>query len=982
MNAESRQRPRSNLAARLDRNPDRPAGEEDLLKIGFLDPAAAARDLASLGAGPRAARWRERAGELEAGLVAAPDPDLALGLLQRLDRIPAPPLHPADVADLDRLLRLLSASPFLGELLLARPERMVRLLEENDLARSADEVTAALELPAGPASGSPVLWLAALNDLKRDVLLRIGARAVFGLSSLEEEFTALSRLADTLLETIVTSLWPAELPAPIVIAVGKLGGCELNFSSDLDLILALPISGDQPAEQLLPRATRIVEKGVEYLTAYTPSGSLYRLDLRLRPGGDRAPLIPSAGRLLAYYAEQGAPWERQMLVKARPCAGDIDAGRRLLHELEPFIYPAHAEHDPREEAHRLRRERRAREEGGSDHRHVKLAPGGIRDVEFVVQVLQLLYGGRLSDVRRTGTGPALDALVRARCLPEAEADILDSAYRFARRLEHLIQMQEDRQEFTLPRDPARLRAVARLAGAADADDLLGSWDRHRDRVQAVLRTLLPGLGEEESGQPVESLLTLPPGGQEAVARLSRRGFRLPARSHRVILATASGIRAGGPGAGAAFIGLLPPLLEDARATGDPDRSLNNLERILRRLGSPGAYARLLAREPSVRQALLALCASGDYLPDLLIRHPGHFERLFSRGAATAAASPAARGRRLRQARRRARTSRDLAAELESIRSREFLAAGLAYVIGERDLDTLMSGLASLARALVRTFIGHHFGEAVHPPRFCTFSLGTLSAGFMTFASDADLLFVHAEGAGARVQTLAAQVAGLLSPPGGPYRVDMRLRPEGRSAPTSVDVAYLNEYLHDRAEAWEALALSRVRPLYGRRRRLDPAATAIENWLGTFRLTPATAGELALVRRRQEAELETDPDHLFDVKRSPGALADIEYVGLALALDAGLPAAARPAHLPDLMPPLVAAGRLSEDEGRLLASLYTELRRLQIGLQLHYGRDTTWLPRSWPEGIVPTPLRGIDPGAILSQAADVRRIWGKVYGVSL
>jgi len=978
MNTSRRQPAEGDFAPWLDPSRSSGTSPEALRSLGLLDAGGAARRLADLGAGETGDRWRERADELAAALAGAPDPDLALGLLQRLDADPGSSLPPARRNDLGLLLTLLGSSPFLGELLTSRPERITWLLDDAGLEVAADVAVAQLDLPGIGESADSDAWLLTLNQIKRRELLRIGSRAAAGLSTLEEEFSALSRLAEIFLGRILDAFWPPNLPVPIVLAAGKLGGCELNFSSDLDLIFAQPLPPEAPPAGILHPATRAVEQCVDALTRYTASGMLYRIDLRLRPGGDRAPLIPSTTRLLAYYAEQGAPWERQMLVRARCCAGDRSAGERLLAGLEPFIYPQHAEHDPREEAHRLRRERRSREGSGSDPRDVKFAPGGIRDVEFVVQVLQLLYGGRERDLRRTGTQEAIAALTRGGFLPEENGDDLNRSYAFARRCEHLIQMQDDRQEFTLPAAPGRLRALARMLGEPDGQSLLATWDRHRERVLSSLQVLLPGLGEEESGEPVESLLTLPPGGEEAVRRLSSRGFQRPAHSHRVILATASGIRAGGAGARAAFIGLLPPLLSDARDTGDPDRSLNNLERILRRLGSPGAYARLMAREPALRKALLTLCASGDYLPDLLTRHPEHFERLFSRGAASEAATASAWRQRLQRARHHARSSRELAADLESFRTREFLAAGLAYLAGERTLESLMAHLAGVARDLVRCFLGYHFRDYLHPPRFATFSLGTLSAGFMTFASDADLLFVHAEGSGAAVQNLTAQVAGLLSPPGGPYSVDMRLRPEGRSSPTSADISYLRDYLHERASAWEALALCRFRPLYGRRALLAPAAAAIEEWLGGFAFTPAVAAELGAVRRRQEEALGSGTGEELDVKRSPGAMADIEFVGLAQALAAGLPPGSRPAHLPELMPAVAAAGRLTTSEADLLAAHYQELRRIQIGLQLHYGRDSTRLPSTWPEDIVPVPLRGVDYPGLCERCRTVRQVWERFY----
>ncbi|MFC1627774.1 hypothetical protein ACFL3H_01510 [Gemmatimonadota bacterium] len=923
-----------------------------LEELGFADLPEVARNLSRLGNGRAAGFWFEHTESLREGLSGAPDPDLALSALQRLDEYIGLSDLLTDREKVLTTLRILGSSPFLGELLLRSPDSLPWLLEPGGCDRNAVEAIADLDT-ASCGDEFNEKTLISLNRLKRRQLLRIGSRAALGLSEVEEEWRALSDIADLILQGLLDLIWPDDLPMPSVIAVGKLGGRELNFSSDIDLIFTLsPGIGNEPA-QIIPPLTRAIETCVEALTRYTPEGSLYRVDLRLRPGGDRAPLVRSQKWMESYYAGQGAPWERQMLVKARPCAGDLNSGSRFLELLVPFIYPTHATRDPGEEAHRLRRERRAREGPSLPAEHVKLAPGAIRDIEFIVQVFQLLYGGRHGVIRHPSTRESIHLLREEGLLPGSEADHLDEAYCFFRRLETILQMQEDRQTFTLPEGSRRRRAIARLMGFTKSDSFLSGYHSRRGSVLEVLNSLLPGAGEEVTGEPVESILNLPAGGDEAAGRLEQRGFREPAQSHRVLVATGSLIRAGGSNSWAAFVGLLPPLLKDAVATGDPDRALNNLERILRRLGSPGAYVRLLAREESIRRAMLLLCASGDLLTDLILRHPEHFERLFSIGAAGFASDRASWVSQLRMVRARAGSSREMVRELESIRTREFLAAGLSYIAGERDLSLTMSTLGLLARDLVRCFMGVHFREFLDPPQVAVLSLGTLSARSMTFASDADLLFLHREGVGAEVQELAARAGALLSPPGGPYPVDMRLRPEGRSAPTSVDPAYLERYLNERASLWEYLALRRVQPLYGRRSLLNESIEIIDMWLAGFHIDRDARSSLRSVRQMQEEEVRREHqavsrDELFDVKRSPGAMADIEY--LTLGLTSGRRAGPGPvsAHIPDLIGPLVVSGTFTASEGDLLRNTWQGLRSIQVALQLHFGRDITRIPTSWYE----------------------------------
>jgi glutamate-ammonia-ligase adenylyltransferase len=299
-------------------------------------------------------------------------------------------------------------------------------------------------------------------------------------------------------------------------------------------------------------------------------------------------------------------------------------------------------------------------------------------------------------------------------------------------------------------------------------------------------------------------------------------------------------------------------------------------------------------------------------------------------------------------------------DLEAARTREFLAAGLSWLSGEHDIGQTMRYLGLLAHDLLRCFMGVHFRDHLAPPRVAVLSLGTLSARSMTFASDADLLFIHREGAGVEIQELAARAGGLLSPPGGPYPVDMRLRPEGRSAPTSVDPAYLSDYLTERASLWEYLALRRVRPLYGRRALLGEALDVIDNWLEGFRIDGDIRSQLRKIRTMQEDEVRKESqavsrEVLFDVKRSPGGMADIEY--LALGLTGGRRAGRGPAsaHIPDLIPPLVAASTFTAEEGDLLSDAYRQLRTLQVALQLHFGRDITRIPKEWFDESPPVVL---------------------------
>jgi len=336
--------------------------EPDLLSpIGFLNLHQAALALRRLGRGPAGEAWRGAERDIAAGLAGSADPDQALASLERFSEAAEPVDVESVLGHLGSLLMILGASPFLGDVLIRSPGLTRWLFLEKAIDVSASEGIAIADLTEWSAQRDVAELVLQLNRWKRTELLRIGARSVTGLSTLEEEFEALSQIADNVLEVLLECLWPADIPIPAVMALGKLGGRELNFSSDIDLIFVLPHDEKVELSTALPAAGRAVETMVKALTDYTAEGSLYRVDLRLRPGGERAPLIRTTRGIEGHYSARGAPWERQMLVKARICAGDRQAGNSLLKRLEPFVYPAHAEADPREEAHRHRRERRARE---------------------------------------------------------------------------------------------------------------------------------------------------------------------------------------------------------------------------------------------------------------------------------------------------------------------------------------------------------------------------------------------------------------------------------------------------------------------------------------------------------------------------------------------------------------------------------------------------------------------------------------------
>lgn len=380
-----------------------------------------------------------------------------------------------DPRTLETLMTLFAGSQFLTEILLRNPEYFDVLIEWNALSQPKEREPLRQELAAAlKPFRTPTSQLNAARRFQRLELLRIGACDLLGLMDLETVTAQLSHLSDALVDACLNS------DGLIVIAMGKLGGEELNYSSDIDLLFLCKDEGEQE------NAKRQAETLLEALSQTTEEGFLYRVDMRLRPWGRVGPLVPTVSSYQYYLSAHAEIWERQALIKARPIAGNVMAGCELLREIEPFIYdgtPADVlRHDVRQTKHRIERELSKRSNGGG---HVKLGQGGIRDVEFIVQFLQLAHGRELPAIRHHHTLTSLRLLGEYGLLSHEERRILDEAYRFLRTVEHRLQMIHYRQVHTLPTQPHELHKLARRMSFDGASELMDAYRRHTTAVREI-----------------------------------------------------------------------------------------------------------------------------------------------------------------------------------------------------------------------------------------------------------------------------------------------------------------------------------------------------------------------------------------------------------------------------------------------------------------------------------------------------------------
>lgn len=918
-------------------------------------------------------------GAVDAALAATPDAGRArAGLAQVLERDPDPR------GLLEGLVAGGALAPALALVGLGGAPVEALMGEPRDLLRLA----APLEDPGGDDLAGD---LETLRAARRRTTLRVAARELSGELGAAQAARHLSRAADALIDAAlrlarvqVAPRFPraADLPL-IVLALGKLGGEELNYSSDVDLVLVRADGAPEDAAAALCRAL------VTALQASSAQGRLYRVDLRLRPYGQSGALAPTAGALVDYYLQHGRTWERQALVKARPCAGDLALGAEVLGRLAPWLWRDALDARAIREIVELRDRMTRRAETAADaegERDVKVGRGGLRDVEFAAQFLQLLHGGRDPTLRVTGTLEALRRLEAARLLSPAEAEELGESYRFVRRLEHLLQLVHDRELTRLPAGPGLepLARALRLAPAA----LEARFAERRAAARRVLDRLLRAPFDAQADAPgaaVQDLLLAgraEPGQAEALLG----AFRDPATAWRHLDALArerSSFLAPSGRARTLLAGLAPRLLAALARCPDPDRALANLERATANLGAKATVYELMAQDPDALGLFVGLAAGSDALTETLALHPGVLDevidRLLTRTPSTAAEVGAEAAAVLDAAPDPAAAE----APLRELRALHLLLAGMLDLGGRANVQNTGRALAELGEGLLRALLARATRDvarrrgALPPGGQCLLALGKLGARELSYASDLDLIALHAapdaeaaEPWGEVVQALLAWSQGGPSPEGAFLPLDLRLRPDGGKGPLSAQVdAALAYWRAGGARHFERLALQKARvvagdPALGGRVEAALAATLYERDYGAD-----LWDEVETMRARQ-----VEAAAPGDLKRGPGGLSDVELLASGLALrHGGRVAALRVPNTVRLLEALAQAGLLEPAEHRDLRTAYGLLRRLELRLRVRAWQARAVLPEGAALRELALGLGYVDAGPAAAERVFVQEV---------
>ncbi|MBS0194222.1 MAG: bifunctional [glutamate--ammonia ligase]-adenylyl-L-tyrosine phosphorylase/[glutamate--ammonia-ligase] adenylyltransferase [Proteobacteria bacterium] len=883
---------------------------------------------------------------------ATPDANLARLLAQRREVLGSLPVD-ANVP-LDKFDRLLLASDFAFGVL-------------RDVLGAA---AAMLGPPLPPPTLDPALpnaWPALLRRWRKLASLRLIWRDVAGLDTVEETLAGASAIADAAIETALRAVETqnesthgairaadGQPQRMVVFGLGKLGGGELNFSSDVDLIFAYEHGGSSDGMRPLEADAyyaRIGQRLIHLLDEVTADGFCHRVDMRLRPFGGVGRLALSFGAMEQYYQSEGRDWERYAWIKARPVAGDIEAGERLLATLRPFVYRRYLDYTALDGLREMKAAIAAderRELSG----HLKLGAGGIREIEFLAQALQLIRGGREAALRTRSLLAALAALAAGGHLPADTAQALANAYRFLRRLENRVQMFTDQQTHALPVDPVIAQRIARGLGYDNLADLQVDLDAQRAIVSAEFERLLAARrrGASSSTALQDYWLALPEGGDAQV--LVDAGFAR-ADAHDAALrdfARSPAVRALSPRSRPRLDRVLPRLLREAGQSAAADVALPRLLDLLHAIARRGSYLALLDEQPAAASRLVEVAARSALLAERIAAHPLLLDELLDVRAEGVAPTPAGLHRECAQA-LAGIAPEDVEARLHALaefRQGVAFRIGLALLKQRSDALACAQQLAALAQVVLVAALelARHAvrrGADMADDGFAVIGYGSIGGEELGFMSDLDLVFLHAiDGTDADTPRRCARLAqklvsllGTITPAGSLYEVDVRLRPDGAKGLLVASLPSFANYQHRRAWTWEHQALIRARGLAG-----SPAGIArFEAIRGEVLARPrdptALRDDVVSMRRRMRGELDRSRDARFDLKQGEGGLVDLDFLlqYLVLAHAHAHPALLAPRASEAILVALVAAGILPSTQGEALRAAHACLLRHALACTL-------------------------------------------------
>ena len=851
--------------------------------------------------------------------------------------------------------RALRFSRFAQRLCAAQPELGAEVEKAAEAGWTADEMRA--YLAATPPDDDAAL-AAALRRLRQRVMLRLAARDLADLAPLSEVVATTSDLAEVAIaaaQDFHTAALEASLGVPtangqrqqlIVIGMGKLGGRELNVSSDVDLVFVYPEEGDVEGPRSLSNHeffARLGTKIIGALNEITADGQVFRVDMRLRPWGDPGPLVCSFDALEHYFVTQGREWERYAWIKARAITGG--AAKALAEVVRPFVFRKYLDFASigavRSLHAQIRREVKRRDLAGN----IKLGPGGIREIEFIAQALQLIRGGRDTALQARPTLAVLGALDARGLLPQGAAAELTDAYVFLRRLEHRLQWLDDAQTHALPAGTEERQLVAQSMGCPDWPGFQAALDAHRAAVTRHFESIFAEQAEESTSIPLWQGSLEP---ETAAAELATRGFAAPDDTARRLAA----FRAGGryqqlPESSKQRLDtLVPRVIDEAAKTADPGttlaRCLDFIESVTRR----AAYLALLQEHPQALERVAAMLASSSWAATYLTRHPIVLDELLDARLLFAEPNLAAFSRNLREAMAEhaddPETQMDLMREMHHAQIFRLLAQDLA---GELTVERLADHLSLAADIVLATTIDVSWKRIANrhreAPWFAIIGYGKLGGKELGYASDLDMVFLFDDPhqAAPELYTRLAQRINTwvttTTPAGTLFETDLRLRPDGEGGLLVSSLDAFRRYQRESAWVWEHQAITRARFCAG-----DAQIGALfEDERKRILTTPRDPAKLAaevLAMRQRLHEGHPNRSDLFDVKHDRGGMIDIEFIVQFLVLAHSSEHAELVGNLGNiaLLSIMAGLGLMPVALAEQVRAAYRDYRRLQHRLRLN------------------------------------------------
>ncbi len=905
---------------------------------------------------------------------------------------------------LHALVTLFSGSQVLTDTLLKDPGHFDWLKKPEVLnqTRSKDSLMRDFyELAGGETSGAGVSTH--LRRFKKREYIRIGLRDLLGKAPMRETVRDISNLADVCLQIAYEQAdkeCREKYGVPVyqdpegnwleseftILGMGKLGGQELNFSSDIDLIYiytsSLGETRPEPGKEEGIRIsnheyfTKLSQQLTRTLNEITPEGNVFRVDLDLRPEGKSGEIANSLASCEVYYQSWGRTWERQAMLKARVCAGSIALGNEFFKLMEPFIYRRTLDFSAIEEIKAMKQKINASLKGKKTGKgDIKLGFGGIREIEFIVQAYQLLFGGRQPGLRVKNTLALLAKLREAKYLYDQDHDDLKAAYIFLRNLENRVQISFGLQTHVLPKDDAKLAVLARKMGLSDGtahelgQKLLQQFQDHTQRVGRMFANLFADKEKREAEQKADADPTADARLELTEKLLAGRGFSDSGQALRFLKALRDGPEFSHPSEKSIqdFYACLPQILDHCQRIPKPNAAVENLVKFLEASRARDAYLNLFRSHEKILELFLILFGSGEYLSNTLVKQPGLVDVLMNLEAIYRYKPPGKISKDLKKNLRGLNSVDAVKNALRRFKQSEEVRIGLRFLIKESDLTGTLEDLSDLAEVYLKCvtelayeeLVKQSGGAAPLPRDLAVFGLGKLGGSELNFGSDLDIVYVFDEpetdDTGFPKEKLMDHYVSWCqwihkftaerTEAGIAYELDTDLRPDGSRGTLAHSIKGYQAYFENRARIWERQAMIRLRFIAGSEALGKKFIKQAHAFIYGQKLDYGSLIEISRLRERMEKELAREARRGKNVKLGYGGIVDIEFALQILQLMHGRQnPGLRLTPTLDVLKQMDAYGMLDQKDAEQIRGNYLFLRNLECALRIQSDPSTNHLPK--------------------------------------